>query len=61
MTFSEIQERDHSCPKSRSDGPNLEVSWTSNRSVVLTHHPKTHVLKAEAKVYGVQISYVTAE
>lgn len=44
-----------------SDGPNLEVTWTSNRSVVLTHHPKTRVLKAEAEVSGVQVSYVTAE
>ena len=45
------------------DGPNLEVTWTSNRSVVLTHHPKTRVFKAEAEaeVYGVQVSYVTAE
>ena len=42
-----------------SDGP--KVTWTGNRSVVLTHHSKTRVLKAETEVSGVQVSYATAE
>ncbi|TBR17307.1 MAG: hypothetical protein EPO57_09325 [Chitinophagaceae bacterium] len=48
-------------PSGPGGGPNLKVTWISNQSVVLTHHPNVRVLKSEAEVDGVRASYVTAE
>jgi hypothetical protein len=48
-------------PSGPGGGPSLKVTWVSNQSVVLTHHPKVRVFKSEAEVDGVRANYVAAE
>lgn len=48
-------------PSGPGGGPAVNVTWVSNQSVVLTHHPKVRVFKSESEVDGVRASYVAAE
>lgn len=56
-----ISDTDHgAAPSGPGGGPSIMVTWESDRSVILTHHPKARVGKAEPEAEGVQVRYVAA-
>lgn len=57
-----ISDTDHGrAPSGPGGGPSVSVVWENPRSVVLTHHPKARVFKAETQIAGVRVRYVSLQ
>jgi hypothetical protein len=53
-----VADTDHGlAPSGPGGGPELRVRWTDGAHVVLSHHQKTRVFKAEPQVRGIAATY----
>lgn len=44
-------------PPGPGGGPSLSVTWESENSAVLSHHPKIRVFRKESEIDGIQVTY----
>lgn len=53
-----VADTDHgAAPSGPGGGPDLQVRWEASGGVVITHHPKARVFKAEMDRSGVRVRY----